>query len=298
MADYNVPVEEAEKYQKWSGYFLVDIRIIFIITYVYISAVEMISATASNEANRDMQTPVHFNVTSRPEHTNVAVNYIDDAVLWNCREHSVTSNYYVTLYWMLLSVFMATLLFYTVSKCFALWSITSLNSLTDLWRLAIMKQLKRPMEKATYSSDSAEWLAQCYRDLLKEIPECVYNKVRKLSLVKRRKSIAYWSLTALVLALAFSILSYDLHPLSCVSGIPEDTINYDDTTRTVELRLPGSVVTFRRVGVFIVLFLIIALVLFAWWFYRVTRQIVYIMEVKVEKAIKTKGQQFMMESAI
>ena len=299
MADYSVPVEEAEKYQKWTGFFLVDIKIIFIITYVYISAVEMISATASNEANRDMQTPVQFNVTSRPEHTNVTVNYIDDAVLWNCREHSVTSSYYVTLYWMLLSVFVVTLLFYSFSKCFALWNITSLNSLTDLWRLAIVKQLKRPMEKANYSSDSAEWLARCYRDLLsKEIPECVYNEVRKLSLVKRRKSIAYWSLVALVLALAFSVLSYDLHPLSCIGGIPEDTINYDDTTRTVELRLPGSAITFRRVGVFITLILIVALVLFAWWFYRVTREIIDIIEVKVEKAIKAKGQQFMMESVI
>lgn len=289
MDDYGIPVEDVEKYQKWTGYFLIDIKIIFIITYVYISVVNLISTTANNEANQDVQSPVHFNLTSRPEHTDVIVSYIDDAVLWNCREYSLTSSYYVTLYWMLIAVFIATLLFYSVSKCFALWNIASWNSLTDLWYMAIMKQLKATMEKASYSSDGAVRLAKRYRDLLsKEIPERVYDDMKKLSIVKRRKSTPYWSLIVLVSALAFGALSYDLHPLSCISGIPENSINYDDTTETVELRFPGSMITFRRVGLFITFLSLVALILFAGRFYQVTREIVDIMEVRVEKEIKVK----------
>lgn len=109
MADYGIPVEDVNKYQKWTGYFLVDIKIIFIITYVYISVVNLISTTANNEANRDVQGSMGINVTARPGDTDVIVNYIDDSVLWNCRERSLTSDYYVILYWMLLSVFMGTL---------------------------------------------------------------------------------------------------------------------------------------------------------------------------------------------
>ena len=43
MTDYSVPVEETEKHQKWTGFFLVDIRIIFIITYVYIIIIIIIT---------------------------------------------------------------------------------------------------------------------------------------------------------------------------------------------------------------------------------------------------------------
>ena len=287
MADYGIPVEDVEKYQKWTGYFLVDIKIVFIITYVYISVVNLISTTANNEANQDTQNPAEFNVTSRDEHTNVVVNYIDDAVLWNCRGYSLTSKYYVTLYWMLLTMFIVTLSFYSASKCFALWSITSSNSLTDLWHMGVMKQLKKLMEKATYNADSAERLARCYRNLLsKNVPESVHNEMKKMPMVKRRKLIPYCSLIVLVLALALSALSYDLHPLSCISGIPENSINYDNATQTVELRFPGRMITFRRVSIFVVFFLVAALILLARQFYKVTREIVNIVEVKVESEIK------------
>jgi len=43
------------KYQKWTGYFLIDIKIIFIITYIYISMVNLISTTTNNEVNQDIQ---------------------------------------------------------------------------------------------------------------------------------------------------------------------------------------------------------------------------------------------------
>ena len=131
-----VPVEQVEEYQKYSGYFLIDIRVTFIMTYVYITVINLISTTANNEANQDTESPLLFNVTSRPEHTNVTVNSIDDATLWSCREHSPTSSYYVTLYWMLLATLSLTLLFYSVSKSFALWSINGLNSLNDIWHMA------------------------------------------------------------------------------------------------------------------------------------------------------------------
>ena len=289
MADYRIPVEDINKYQKWTGYFLVDIKIVFIITYVYISVVNLMSTTANNEATQDVQSAVRFNVTARPVHTDVIVNYIDDSILWNCREHSLTSSYYVTLYWMLLSVFIGTLVFYAASKFFALWSITGSDSLTDLWHMGVMKHLKRPMEKATYSSDGAVQLAKCYRDLLsKEIPENVYSEMKNLSIVKRRKSIPYWSLMLLVSVLVFGALSYDLHPLSCINGIPEKSIDYNDTTQTVELRFPGSMIIYQRVGVFITFVLLVALILFAGQFYQVTREIVDIMEVKVDSEMKAK----------
>ena len=152
-----------------------------------------------------------------------------------------------------------------------------------------MKHLKEPMKKATYSSDDAVRLAKCYRNLLsKEVPENVSNEVKKMFIVKRRKSIPYWSLMILVSVLMFGALSYDLHPLSCINGIPEESISYNNITQTVEMRFPGSMIIYQRVGVFITFVLLVALILFAGQFYQLTKEIVDIMEVKVESEIKAK----------
>ena len=281
-----VPVEQVEEYQKYSGYFLIDIRVTFIMTYVYITVINLISTTANNEANQDTESPLLFNVTSRPEHTNVTVNSIDDATLWSCREHSPTSSYYVTLYWMLLATLSLTLLFYSVSKSFALWSINGLNSLNDIWHMAVMKHLRKPMKEASYSEDEAVSMAKCYTDLLSnKIPESIYIEMKRLPVIKIRKLIPYLSLSALVSAMVFGALSYDLHLVSCINGIPEDSINYNSATQTVELRFTDSVIVFQRISVFLTLVAVIFIILFAWWFYKATYKIVSIMEAKVENEI-------------
>ena len=281
-----VPVEQVEEYQKYSGYFLIDIKVTFIMTYVYISVINLISTTANNEANQDTESPLLFNVTSRPEHTNVSVESIDDATLWSCREQSSTSSYYVTLYWMLLATFSVTMLFYVVSKSFALWSIVGIDSLTDIWHMAIMKQLRKPMQEASYSEDDAVSLAKCYRGMLSnKIPENVYNEMKRLPIMRRRRLIPYLSIMALASAMVFGALSYDLHLVSCINGIPEGSISYNNATQTVEFRFTDSVIVFQRVSVFLTLVAVISIILVAWWFYRVTYKIVSIMEAKVENEI-------------
>ena len=287
MADYGIPVEDVEKYQKWTGYFLVDIKIVFIITYVYITVVNLISTTANNEANQFAENPMEFNVTSRAEHTNVVVNYIDDAVLWNCREHSLTRNYYATLYWMLLTMFIVTLLFYSASKCLAMWNITSSDSLNDLWHIGILQELKERIKKASYTEDCAQQHAEKYGKLLSEsVPEKVYTEMKKKPIMIGRKLIPYCSLIVLVFALGLGALSYDLHLLSCIRGIPEDSINYDNATQTVELTFPGSINTFQQVGIFFTVFFAINLILLGCLFRIVTGKIVNKMEKKVKQEMR------------
>ena len=93
---FEIPVENVDKASKWTSFVLVDLKIVFIITFVYVSAVNLISTTANNEATIDVNYNGTFNVTT--EHINVNVDCIDDAVLWSCRHHSMTKNYYKILY--------------------------------------------------------------------------------------------------------------------------------------------------------------------------------------------------------
>ena len=108
-----------EKYS-WTIKCLVDLKIVFIITYAYITIVNLISSTANSEATSDADSMALFNVTLSPEHINVEVDSISDAILWNCRRQSVTNYYYQFLYKMLIAAMGAALFVFLVSKLNAL----------------------------------------------------------------------------------------------------------------------------------------------------------------------------------
>ena len=286
MSDFSIPVDDVDKYQNFIGYFLIDIKIVFILTYVYITVVNVISTTANNEANQDVENPVLLNVTALPEHTNVIVNYIDDSVLWSCRKESPTKDYYFNLYWMLLSVFIVTLAFYAASKSFALFNITTSDSLSDLWHMGVIKHLKKRIQmKNDCSPADATRLADCYGDLLdNKIPEKVY---KKLAAIKERKILPHLSLWLLVFGLIFSALSYDLHPLSCISGIPEESISYNNMTQTVELRYLNWVLSFQQPIVFIACLLFFFLVITAFRFKKVISNVIIRIQDEIEDEINT-----------
>ena len=56
--------DTVDKASKWTIYFLIDLRVVFIIIYVYVTIVNLISTTADNEATSDKYVNITFNVTS------------------------------------------------------------------------------------------------------------------------------------------------------------------------------------------------------------------------------------------
>ena len=136
-----------ERYS-WTIYFLVDLKVVYIITYAYITIVNLISSTANSEATSDADKMMLFNVTVSPEHRNVEVDSISDAILWNCRRESETNYYYRFLYWMLIIAMSAALFGFLVTKFIALITVScncrSFNKceLTKLWHIAILEQLR------------------------------------------------------------------------------------------------------------------------------------------------------------
>ena len=64
-----------------SKYCLINIKAFFIISYMYISVVNLISTTANNEATMDEQGVSNFDITKLPQHRQLMVSHIDDPVL-------------------------------------------------------------------------------------------------------------------------------------------------------------------------------------------------------------------------
>ena len=147
--------ENISQKHSWTIYFLLDLKVVYIITYAYITIVNLISSTANSEATSDADSMTLFNITLSPELRDVEVDSISDSILWNCRSQSVTNYYYRFLYFMLIIAMGTALGGYLVVKCIALIGVSCfckkfscpctcvLNEygLMILWHIAILEQL-------------------------------------------------------------------------------------------------------------------------------------------------------------
>ena len=136
-----------ERASKWTVYFLIDLRVVFIISYVYISVIYLISTTANSEANADVNSMQLFNITSQPNHTNVIVSHIDDALLWSCRNLSVTKSYYKGLYAMLFTAFTVIMIFLVITKLTILFGNRTDFVFSRLWKIAAVQHLQDVIPK-------------------------------------------------------------------------------------------------------------------------------------------------------
>ena len=268
--------ETFDKKHSWTIYFLVDLKVVFIMTYAVISIVNLISSTANSEAFSDRNSMMPLNVSL--DYINVNVSSINDAILWNCRSFSETNNYYKFLYWMLIIAMIVglsgfflikfiTLITFSSSfgcKCCSCKCSMSKHGLTKLWHIAICQHLINPVDKNSENqpfedqeqasiskqgnAELARWQHDIdfYQELVnKDIPDDI---VEELNFCKNcfRLIIPYILLILLVTILCLSYLSFDLHPLACITKPVEEIITYDNETNAVELEFSDKLSTYQR----------------------------------------------------
>jgi len=129
--------------------FLVDVKVVYIFTYIYVSVVNLISTTARTEALDDQDCNRTYNLSPLPEHTDVQVRLIGNAVLWSCRDQSSTQYYYQFLYKMLIIVLAVALIGFLVAKFIALMTVlcNTKYALNKLWQLAIISELIKKVKR-------------------------------------------------------------------------------------------------------------------------------------------------------
>lgn len=230
----------------WTIYFLIDIKIVYIISYAYISIINLISSTASIEATDDKHADVEFQISSTDKGH---VTNISDAVLWNCRAHSASSYYYNFLYGMLFVALGLALGGFAAAKVFTLICDVVCASpergLTKLWHIAVFQKNK------SYTEGSVE--------KLKKIPIDVFKEV--IYLYRLATLFPFIVLFLLVAGMVISYLSYDLHPLACLRGQDGTSIVYDSTAETVEINISGGLLNFQLpAGIIVVIHAILILI--------------------------------------
>ena len=259
-----------------ANFVLIDIRLIFIVVSVYITISSAITTAANNEAASDGDGNRTFNVTSRPEHANLQISDVSNAVLWNCREKSVTNQYYKVLYGSLFATFVLLLLVFMVTRMSVLFGnmtrgLTHLNE--ALWNMQLLKHARKKLKQKE--------IEEC--QLKKYIDECLNKKINMEPIKSHSKSIRcsmliipFFEAVFLIIALPFMITTYDINPIGCLVGPDEDAIEYNNITGRVQLKFTETVLAYQRAALTISILLIVLMIFYGITlpvqYYRITKQ--------------------------
>ena len=276
----NIRFPKKQELSRLANFMLIDIRLIFIIVSVYITIGTAITTAANNEAANDTNGNRTFDVTSRSEHQNVLVSQVTNSVLWNCREKSLTKEYYRALYGLLFSTFTLIMLVFIVTRSSVLCA--NLQQGADrlkkaLWRIQLVKYLrKRIKQHAKENEDKvdADEQEKFFKSFSEELDlerkhESIGGTGRTRLTAKVPKVhgsiliIPFFEALFLVLALPFMLTTYDLNPMGCLAGPDEDAIEYNNVTGKVHLQFKQSVLNYQVAALIISILLMIPLAVFA-----------------------------------
>lgn len=260
-----------------SSVYTTDIRMILVLTAVYVTLVTQFAQNANQETTGDIHSGRSFKVNS--EFTNHSISGgVSDRILWNCREDSRTSFYYKTLYWGLFLSYLTAIVIYFAARVFgtvfvanAAWTLTYDNK--KVHHLELMangrKMIYQLSRKLQQKLNCAIKRKQSYDEFKAEIEELATDwNVRWKNLVgehyKGKKFLYNW-LTILYIIpryetlimltmMTFGLTSYDIHPLGCLADI--DVI-YDETEMSVTLQVSDSVIRYREACVIVIFLLLL-----------------------------------------
>ena len=250
-------------------YFLIDVRVVYIITYAYISIINLISSTAKGEATDDKHSMMNFDVSD--QYMDVPVKEIDDAILWNCRDKSLSIFYYRSLYIMAFTALAAALVGFWFVKTFITCTTPRKHGLTMLWQIAVLQYVKDKMGDKSYQERSKIFEIskdEIHNDVYKNIPR-KYKGFRAI--------IPCFLPLLLTTIMSFAYMAYDLHPLACLMLQGDDSlIEYDESEASVKIKFPDQLFCYQLSAGIATLLLFLLFLLLVYVFYRLSNTIINI----------------------
>ena len=234
-----------------------DLRIVFIMVAVYTSLVAHFSSTAAIEAERDVASRRNFTVNVNWTSLDITGG-ISDPVLWGCRRYSDTKHYYRVLYGVLLCSYLIALIVYMLTRSIVCWlSFTAYCQLEDSkdgkgYLFYVANSLKKILSFQYMLERPPSDGEIKYEDLVN-----ISNHWKQHSTPPRSKRWVLFvfyvtpmleTVLSLLVVIAI-ILSYDLHPIVCLSGIFRSevaSIMYNPVHRSVVLLFPYWATVFQK----------------------------------------------------
>ena len=261
-----------------TNFILIDIRLIFIIVSVYITIGTAITTAANNEASDDANGNRTFDITSRPEQSNLQISDVSNSVLWNCREKSVTNQYYKVLYGLLFAAFVLILLVFIVTRMSVLFGnmhrgLSHLNK--ALQNIQLLKYVRKELkENEIDHSDLLEWFIEEWDKECHSCDDSNENdcEFRYFSLL----IIPFFEALLLIIALPFMLTTYDINPIGCLVGPDENAIEYNNVTGKVQLPFTEGVLAYQKAALTISIVLMVPIVFLGIvlpiWYHTITKE--------------------------
>ena len=232
-----------------------DLRIAFIMVAVYTSLVSHVNSTAAIEAERDVSSRSNFTINANWTNEQISGG-ISDPVLWGCRHYSTTKHYYRILYGILLCAYLTAVIFYMLTR--SIVSCLSFNAYCQLERgdgkgyfLNVAHSLKLILSFEYRLENPDDGVVTS--EILKDISDCW----KRRGVSPRSKIWVFFvfyfipmleTVLSLLVVIAI-ILSYDLHPIVCLSGMFRSdvaSITYDPVEYSVVLLFPSWAKVFQK----------------------------------------------------
>ena len=250
-----------------------DLRIVFIMVAVYTSLVAHFSSTAAIEAERDVASRRNFTINVNWTNQEISGG-ISDPVLWGCRHYSDAKHYYRVLYGVLLCSYLMAVIVYVLTRTIVSWlSFTAYRQLEESddgkgYLLYVANSLKKILSfQYTLEHPPNDGIIK-NEDLVN-----ISNHWKQHSAPSRSKKWVFFvfyfipmleTVLSLLVVIAI-ILSYDLHPIVCLSGIFRSevaAITYNPVHRSVVILFPYWATVFQKtiitisVGFFLAFFVL------------------------------------------
>lgn len=181
---------------------------ILLVVSTYTTLLAIVDQVSTKEALKDADDQAIFNINE--EITNVTVSAITKSILWNCRDFSVTKNYYKGFYIALLTILFGYVII----------------GMSKLCRCCCCDDCCEFCEKRC---------EECH-----DIENCEYEESTCMTFLQILSDIFLRG------SLIFLLTSYDIDPWICFSG-PSDVIYMEDT-HEVDLLFPKDALRYQKAG--------------------------------------------------
>lgn len=234
-----------------------DLRIVFIMVAVYTSLVAHFSSTAAIEAERDVASRRNFTIDVNWTNQQISGG-ISDPVLWGCRRYSDTKHYYRILYGVLMCSYLTAVVVYMLTRFIVSWlsfaAYCQLEGSNDGrgYLLYVAHNLKKILS-IQYRLDHPKDGVIKSENLVD-----ISNLWKEQSALSQRSKkwvffVFYFipmleTVLSLLVVIAI-ILSYDLHPIVCLSGMfgsEVASITYNPVQYSVVLLFPYWATAFQK----------------------------------------------------
>ena len=235
-----------------------DLRVVFIMVAVYTSLVAHFSSTAAIKAERDVGSRRNFTINANWTNQQISGG-ISDPVLWGCRHHSETKHYYRVLYGVLLFSYLMAVCVYMSTRCIVSWlsfmAYCHLEDNSNLkgYLLYVAHSLKKVLNfeyRLKHPPDNGMFTDENLVDILNHWKE-------QITLVGSKGWVFFVfyfiplleTVLSLLVVIAI-ILSYDLHPVVCLSGLfgfEVASITYNSSQHSVILLFPYWATVFQKI---------------------------------------------------